>query len=78
MKTGGKGYAANTTTTVDIIGDGTGAKASVTSDGNGTISDIVVTAGGSGYTYGMVNLGSFGQPTEGFPAWKCYSIFLLS
>tara|TARA_R100001082_G_scaffold110169_1_gene89326 strand:+ start:2183 stop:3820 length:1638 start_codon:yes stop_codon:yes gene_type:complete len=68
IEDGGKGYAANTTTTVDIIGDGTGAKASVTSDGNGTITDIVVTAGGSGYSYGMVNLGAFGQPTGGFPA----------
>jgi len=74
IEDGGKGYAANTTTTVDIIGDGTGAKASVTSDGNGTISDIVVTAGGSGYTYGMVNLGSFGQPTEGFPAGSATAI----
>ena len=68
IEDGGKGYAANTTTTVDIIGDGTGAKASVTSDGNGIITDIVVTAGGSGYSYGMVNLGAFGQPTGGFPA----------
>ena len=68
IEDGGKGYSANTTTTVDIIGDGTGAKASVTSDGNGTITDIVVTAGGSGYSYGMVNLGAFGQPTGGFPA----------
>ena len=74
IEDGGKGYAANTTTTVDIIGDGTGAKASVTSDGNGTITDIVVTAGGSGYSYGMVNLGTFGQPTGGFPEGSVTSI----
>ena len=56
----GAGYD-NQTATVDILGDGTGGKVSVTTAG-GKVTSAVVTAGGSGYTYGMVDLGSF-QPT---------------
>ena len=41
-----------------IIGDGNGGKVSVTVGTNGAITDIVVTAGGSDYTYGMVDLGN--------------------
>ena len=39
----------------NILGDGTGARALVTVDGD-VITNVVVTAGGSGYTFGMVDL----------------------
>jgi len=53
----GSGYIVGTHS-CKIIGDGSGGKASVTvSAGTGAITNIVVTAGGSGYTYGMVDLG---------------------
>ena len=41
---------------VNILGDGTGAKVSVSVLGNGTIDDVKVVSGGSGYTYGIVDL----------------------
>ena len=41
---------------VDIIGDGTGqARVDVV---NGTITDVTVSSGGSGYSYGIVDLGT--------------------
>ena len=43
---------------VDILGDGTGAKALVIINNSGEISDVRVTSGGYGYTYGMVDLSS--------------------
>ena len=39
----------------NILGDGTGARALVTIDGD-VVTNVVVTAGGSGYTFGMVDL----------------------
>ena len=62
---GGSDYI-NQTATVDILGDGTGAKASVTTS-NGAVTSVVITAGGTGYTYGMVDLKVF-QPTDFIPA----------
>ena len=44
------------TFTCDILGDGTGGQVSVTVDKNGKITDAVVTSGGQGYTYGIVDL----------------------
>ena len=44
----------------DILGDGTGAQVLVTVSG-GKIIDTVVTAGGSGYTYGIVDLKNIGN-----------------
>ena len=44
------------TETLDILGDGTGGKVSVTVDSNGKITDVTVSSGGQGYTYGIVNL----------------------
>ena len=40
---------------VNIVGDGTGAKARVDVVG-GTITNVTVSAGGKGYTYGIVDL----------------------
>ena len=59
IKNGGGSYTVGTFS-CDIIGDGSGGKVSVTiaDVGTGAISDITVTAGGSGYTYGMVDLGA--------------------
>ena len=44
------------TFTCDILGDGTGGQVSVSIDKNGKITDAVVTSGGQGYTYGIVDL----------------------
>ena len=61
----GAGYN-NGTFSVDILGDGAGAKASVQTVG-GIIQSVTVTAGGSGYTYGIVDLGLL-QPTGTSPS----------
>ena len=56
---GGSGYNGGSTATrseiCNILGDGSGAKALVTVT-SGVITDVVVTSGGSGYTFGMVDL----------------------
>jgi hypothetical protein len=54
IEDGGSGYT--TGTTADILGDGTGGTVSITTDSAGTITDITVTNGGKGYTYGILNL----------------------
>jgi hypothetical protein len=56
IEDGGFGYS--NVGEVDIIGDGSGARALVTLDSNGTIVDVTVTTGGSGYTYGVIDLKS--------------------
>ena len=48
---------------LDIIGDGTGAKVVIDTDSEGKITKTNVSSGGQGYTYGMVDLGSLGNPT---------------
>lgn len=62
----GKGYVPGT---VPILGDGSGAIASIETNSSGEIIDVTVTYGGSGYTYGIVDLGSL-QPSGNiqFPA----------
>jgi len=60
IKNGGNYYDADKTIICDILGDGTGGKVAVTTTG-GVITDVTVTAGGSGYTYGMVDLGGIGS-----------------
>ena len=61
IKNKGSGYTDNDPVECDILGDGEGAKCQVTVT-DGEISDIIVTAGGSGYTFGMVDLSNFGTP----------------
>ena len=56
IKNAGDGYKNGGPYNVDILGDGTGAKASINVAG-GKITSAVITAGGSGYTYGIVDLG---------------------
>ena len=50
-------YATNTYE-VDILGDGSGAKVQIVVDTTGKISSAKVTSGGSGYTFGVVDLGT--------------------
>ena len=42
---------------VDILGDGSGGRAYITANAAGKIESAVVTSGGSGYTYAIVDLG---------------------
>ena len=58
----GSGYL-NNTLNLDILGDGSGGKVSVTTEG-GKIKSAIVTSGGRGYTYGIVDLGPL-QPQSG-------------
>ena len=53
----GNNYANGLGQEVDIIGDGIGAKARVDVV-NGSITDVTVSAGGKGYTYALVDLGT--------------------
>ena len=53
----GAGYSNGVGQELNIVGDGTGAKVVVDVVG-GKITNAVMSAGGSGYTYGMVDLGS--------------------
>ena len=58
----GFGYSQNIVgREVDIIGDGTGAKVVLDTNSNGQIIKSVVSSGGQGYTYGMVDLGPLGN-----------------
>ena len=43
---------------VNILGDGSGAKVVVEVNSSGQITNAVISSGGKGYTYGMVDLGS--------------------
>jgi hypothetical protein len=57
IENAGSGYANGLSQEVDIIGDGEGAKARVDVV-NGTITDVTVSSGGKGYSYGIVDLGT--------------------
>ena len=58
----GFGYSQNIVgREVDIIGDGTGAKVVLDTNSNGQIIKSVVSSGGQGYTYAMVDLGPLGN-----------------
>ena len=53
IEKGGSGYSNGLGQEVDIVGDGSGAKARVDVV-NGTITDVTVSSGGKGYSYGVV------------------------
>ena len=53
----GLGYTQGTHQ-LNILGDGSGASVIVDVDVNGRITNAIVSSGGKGYTYGMVDLGS--------------------
>ncbi len=55
----GTGYGPFEGRECDILGDGSGAKARVDASNN-KITSVVVSAGGKGYTYGIVDLGTTG------------------
>ena len=54
IENGGDGYTDGTYDDVEIFGDGTGGKVSITVQ-DGKISEVVVSSGGSGYTFGIIN-----------------------
>ena len=57
IENAGDGYADGLNQEVDIVGDGEGAKARVDIQ-NGKITDVIVSSGGRGYSYGIVDLGN--------------------
>jgi hypothetical protein len=67
IEDGGANYSSGTTT-VDILGDGSGGKVSITVDDSGSVSSATIAAGGSGYTWGVVDLGSFQSDSIPNPA----------
>ena len=57
----GTGYGTATTySNVDILGDGEGAKASVTVNADGKIQSVDISNGGSGYSFGTLDLDGAG------------------
>ena len=70
---GGTGYnnsvASNVASIINVSGNGTGANVIAKVDNNGTITDLVIQQGGSGYTYATVtaNAGSTGVGASFFP-----------
>ena len=59
----GLGTANSTYTSVPIKGDGSGAECTVVVDANQQVSSVTVSAQGSGYSYGNVDLVAGGVPT---------------
>lgn len=59
----GVGTANAVYTNVPINGDGSDAKATIVVDGDSKVSSITISNGGSGYTYGTVDLKAGGVPT---------------
>ena len=49
---------------VDILGDGTGAKAVIEVISSDNITNAIISAGGSGYSYGIVDLGSINSSSS--------------
>jgi hypothetical protein len=61
IENGGSGYASKT---YNIIGDGTGGRVALTCNSSGTIISAKVVSGGSGYTFGIVDLESSGTVSD--------------
>ena len=66
IENGGSGFGNDLEVTYDILGDGTGGKVSLTTTG-GVITGVTVTQGGSGYTYGIVDLPTSSTPAKLIP-----------
>jgi hypothetical protein len=56
----GTGYTPGTYSDIEISGDGSGGKVSITVDNSGKVGSIEVTNGGSNYTFGTINLNKSG------------------
>jgi len=58
--------------TCDIIGDGTGGKATIVVDNQSKVDSVVISNGGSGYTYGHIDIttGNFPQDYTTIPQFK--------
>ena len=67
IQDGGGNYANGIGQEMDIIGDGEGGKVRVDVVG-GKITNTVVTTGGKGYSYAMVDLGAINSNSTGTPA----------
>jgi len=65
IENSGKNYTSSVIREVDILGDGIGGRVSVETNSNGEIINTVVTSGGHGYTYGIVDLSGL-QPAGSF------------
>ena len=59
----GLGTANITYTRVPIVGDGTGAEATVVINNDSKVESVTISAGGSDYTFGTVDLEAGGVPT---------------
>ena len=59
----GLGTANTTYTKVPIKGDGTGAEATVAINNNSKVESVTISSGGSGYTFGTVDLEAGNVPT---------------
>lgn len=59
----GIGTAGRTYTRVPISGDGTGAECTIVINSDSRVQSAIITNGGSGYSYGTVNLSAGGVPT---------------
>ncbi len=59
----GLGTANRTYTRVPIQGDGSGAEVTIVIDNDSRVDSVTISKGGSGYTYGTVDLVSGGVPT---------------
>jgi hypothetical protein len=57
-------------TNVPIVGDGTGAQATIVVGNDSTVESINITSGGSGYTYGTVDLESAGITGDQLPVFE--------
>lgn len=67
IQNGGANYANGLGQELNILGDGTGAKVRVDVE-NGVITNTVVSSGGKGYSYGIVDLGPINSNTTGTSA----------
>ena len=65
IKNKGSGYDPDVSEPCNILGDGTGGRALVETNSSGEITDVIVTAGGSGYTFAMVDLSNIDSGADG-------------